>query len=684
MEGSGGQMVFDLMEFDAIIVGGGLAGLMQADILADDPLPNLRVAIIDPDPDSLSSKTFASWRLKTSPPHRYADCIENRWERFRITSTEGKKVVRDFGDYYYERIPGERLLLKIKHRLEKDSRFHQVVDSVTTINEKSDLGSSRKKAFVTTKSGQTFAAKHVFNSVTVQKPELLQYFLGFEIETEENYFDPHLVDLMDFRLEQVDEVRFVYILPFDRRRALVEFTVFAAQRISTEECESILRDYIARKLSLPNFRILKVESGAIPMTLEAASKFPPPELNSVIETIGGAAGMVKASTGYSFQRNLRHLTGSANTSYVHFRFQVYDALLLRIIRTKGEFISKIFLVLFSANSPSKIFAFLDERSSFREEIKIFFGLPWGPFLRGLVVFYPFIFAVSASIALHWTIGGVAGLIIPIIGLLTVGIGHGSLDHLLDPTARKPLEFYGLYLGSIAFFVLTWWIYPPLALGFFIFQSADHFGEANWIRAIKNSGYAPWCRVLAWMWGLFAATFGVFMHWQDASPIIQLILRDSVSVTGITLEAARWCGIWVFIAGLFAAGTLDRYERKALGRAVIGLPATLVLAASMLALPLLPGFFCFFAFWHGWDSIVAQRAANGWTAKQYISKSLRYTVASILGIGVIAWIYARSGDQNQLWQVVFLGVGALTASHAPAMKRFLKRKPPRFSAEAVYQ
>lgn len=684
MERSGDKMDADLMDFDVIIVGGGLAGLMQADILADDPSMDLRVAIIDPDPDSLSSKTFASWRLKTSKPHRYADCIANRWERFRITSTDGKKVVRDFGDYYYERIPGERLLIKIKQRLENDSRFHRVVDSVTTINEKSDVGSSRKKAFVTTKSGQTFAAKHVFNSVTAQKPELLQYFLGFELETEEDYFDPQLVDLMDFRLEQMGEVRFVYILPFDRRRALVEFTVFAAKRISAEECESILRDYIARKLSLPNFRILKVESGAIPMTLGAESKFPPTQVHSVIETIGSAAGMVKASTGYSFQRNLRHLTGSAKTSYGHFRFQVYDALLLRIIRTQGEFISKIFLVLFSANSPTKIFAFLDERSSFKGEIKIFFGLPWGPFLRSLVVFYPFIFAVSASIALHWTVGGVAGWIIPMIGLLTAGIGHGSLDHLLDPVARKPLEFYGLYLGSIALFVFIWWLYPPLALGFFLFQSADHFGEANWIRAIKNSGYAPWSRVLAWQWGLFAATFGVFMHWHEASPIIQLILRDSVSVTGITLEAARWCGILVFVAGLFAAGILDRYERKALGRSVIGLPATLVLAASMLALPLLPGFFCFFAFWHGWDSILTQRAANGWTARQYVSKSFRYTLASILGIGVIAWIYARSGDQNQLWEIVFLGVGALTASHAPAMKRFLKRKPPRFSAEAAYQ
>lgn len=684
MERSGDKMVSDLTDFDVIIVGGGLAGLMQADIIADDPSETLRVAIIDPEPDSLSSKTFASWRLKTSAPHRYSDCIENRWERFRITSTEGQTVALDFGDYYYERIPGDRLLSYIKERLHNDSRFHHVVDSVTTINETSNGQSTKNIAVVTTASGRRLKAKRIFNSVTVQKPELLQYFLGFELETESDYFDPKLVDLMDFRLEQQGEVRFVYILPFDRRRALVEFTVFAAQRINSEACESILREYIARKLSLPNFRILKVETGAIPMTLQAEPKFPPTRVHSVIETIGSAAGMVKASTGYSFQRNLRHLTGSAKTSYGHFRFQVYDALLLRIIRVNGEIISSIFLLLFSRNKPSKIFAFLDERSSFGGEIKIFFGLPWGPFLRSLIVFYPFIFAASASMILHRTVGGVAGWIIPIIGLLTAGIGHGSLDHLIDPeAARKPLGFYAIYLGSIALFILTWWIYPPLALGYFLCQSADHFGEGNWIRAIKNSGYAPWSRVVAWIWGLFAATFGVFMHWQQASPIIQLILRDSVSVTCVSFEAARWCGILVLVAGLCAAGTLDRYECKALGRSVMGLPATLVLAASILALPLLPGFFCFFAFWHGWDSILAQRAANGWTAKQYLSKSLRYTMTSILGIAVIALIYTRFGHQNQIWQIVFLGIGALTASHAPVMKRFLKRKPPRFSAEAAY-
>ena len=676
-------MVPNLTDFDVIIVGGGLAGLMQADILADDPSPDLRVAIIDPEPESLSSKTFASWRLKTSPPHRYSDCIENRWERFRITSTEGQPVIRDFGDYYYERIPGEILLSKIRHRLDADSRFKKIRDFVIDVVETTQASDHlAKTALVTTSSGQALSTKRVLNSVTVQKPEVLQYFLGFELETDSDYFDPQLVDLMDFRLKQADEVRFVYILPFSRRRALVEFTVFAAHRLSADECEALLRDYIAKQLCLTDFKIIKVESGAIPMTLSPESRFSPSHGDSVIDVIGGAASMVKPSTGYSFQRNLEYLTRPARKSYGHFRFQVYDALLLRIIQTNGAMISSIFVVLFSANSPSSIFAFLDEKSRFLGEIKIFFRLPWAPFIRGLVVYDPFIFAASASVILHWTVGGVFVWIIPIIGLLTFGIGHGSLDHLLDSKAHKPLKFYGVYLGSMAMFLLTWFIAPPLAFTFFLFQSADHFGEANWIRAIRNSQYAWRTRTLAWIWGLFAATFGVLIHWQEASPVVQLILRDSLSVKWLTADTARWCGVFIFAAGLGAAGLLDRYERKALGRSVNGLPATLMLGAFTAALPLLPGFFCFFAFWHGWDSITAQRAAKGWSLIEYAQKSLRYTLTSLMAIFLLVLIYATSKADNEIWQIIFVAVGALTAAHAPVMKRFLKRKPPRFLGEAV--
>lgn len=682
--------------FDVVIVGGGLAGMMHADFLADDTSPDLRVAIVDPDPDSLAGKTFAAWRLKSSLPHRYSGCVENRWGQFRITSpdgaTDGRQVVREFGEYCYERIPGERLMRTIRGRIDGDSRFQIIRDQVTAVV---DIhGESGHAARVTTASGMELSAKRVVNSVTTGNPEVLQYFLGFELETTTDHFEPDVVDLMDFRVDQEGDVRFVYILPFSRRQALVEFTVFSPNRIPDAECEKILRGYIEKHLKLRDFSVTKVESGAIPMTLHAEPRFPAPGMRSVMEVAGGAAGMVKPSTGYSFQRNLESIFESSfdsngdrqrlpsRTAYRQFRFEVYDALLLRIIQANGAMIARIFPVLFSANKPSQIFSFLDQKSGFFEEIRIFYRLPWAPFLASLVILYPFLFAASASAILYYTVGGASVWVIPVIGLLTAGIGHGSLDHLLDSRSHDPLRFYGRYLGSMAGFLFVWFVFPPLALGFFLFQSADHFGEANWIRAIRNSGHAAWTRTLAWIWGLFAAIFGVLVHWTEASPVLQLILQDSVSVASWDAVIARQAGFALFGAASLAAWVLDRYERKALGRAVCGLPATVLLGVSMLALPLLPGFFCFFAFWHGWDSIVAQRAGTGWTSTEYALRAVRYTFVSLLGIFLLILAGAAWGDFNRIWQILFVMIGALTAAHAPVMKRFLKRKPPRFMSGAA--
>ncbi|NBQ52301.1 MAG: hypothetical protein EBU49_01795 [Proteobacteria bacterium] len=223
MERTGDGMVVAVSNFDVVIVGGGLAGLLHADMLADDPSTDLRVAIIDPDPDSMASKTFASWRLKSSLPHRYSNCVENRWARFRVTSCAGERIVREFGDYCYERIPGERLRDTIRLRLDADSRFQFVRDSVVEITEGTEPASAVQTARVVGASGRVFSASRVLSSVTVGKPEVLQYFLGFEVETGSDHFDPDVVDLMDFRVAQKGDVRFVYVLPFSRRHALVEF-----------------------------------------------------------------------------------------------------------------------------------------------------------------------------------------------------------------------------------------------------------------------------------------------------------------------------------------------------------------------------------------------------------------------------------------------------------------------------
>jgi hypothetical protein len=58
-----------IRHFDIAIVGGGLSGLITADLPSENQDQNLAIAIIDPDPSKMKEKTLSSWvKKKGSPP----------------------------------------------------------------------------------------------------------------------------------------------------------------------------------------------------------------------------------------------------------------------------------------------------------------------------------------------------------------------------------------------------------------------------------------------------------------------------------------------------------------------------------------------------------------------------------------------------------------------------------------
>jgi lycopene beta-cyclase len=223
---------------------------------------------------------------------------------------------------------------------------------------------------------------------------LAQHFVGWEIETNRDVFDPAIATLFDFRTPQHGQMRFQYILPRSRRQALVEFTLFSANLLEPESYTTELRRYLREEHGLKeaDYRITFTESGVIPMTdhpLPAHAVGCP----RVVQ-IGSRGGASKPSTGFTFrriqQRTAAIVEALAQTGVPHVpdaqwarRFRLYDAMLLDVISTHGDRAAAIFAQLFRQNPPARLLAFLNEDTSFGAELAVMNSVPWAPFLAAL-------------------------------------------------------------------------------------------------------------------------------------------------------------------------------------------------------------------------------------------------------------------------------------------------------------
>ena len=239
---------------------------------------------------------------------------------------------------------------------------------------------------------EKYTANYVFDSIVRKFPEedkffVWQHFLGWEIEVSSGDFDPDIATFMDFRIEQKGEVRFVYVLPWTKNRALVEATLFSKNICESDVYEEILMDYMSSYLPHMQYKVLEKEIGAIPMTTMPFSKG-----SKRVIPIGTNNGTVKPSSGYAFVRIqeecdelIRRIDKGVYKRVKRSRkFKAYDRTLLNVILTDKVSGQSAFGEMFRNNDPTKILKFLNEKTSLIEEAGFFKTLPIWPFTRAFV------------------------------------------------------------------------------------------------------------------------------------------------------------------------------------------------------------------------------------------------------------------------------------------------------------
>ena len=374
--------------FEFIFVGGGAAGLSLAVHLANSPLKNRRILIIDRDRKQTNDRTWCFWSQR---PTLFDSVAYRVWQQIEFISPRYQQIY-SLAPYHYQMIRGIDFYQYTRELLGQFDNIHFLNAAVE------DVIDTDQTARVVA-DGQTYTADWVFNSLYLPgqiQPDparyhfLKQHFKGWEIETERDVFNPNLPRMFDFRVPQQDEMRFVYILPFNPRRALVEFTLFSANLLEDSQYDAVLRGYITHTLGLKDFQIIQVENGVIPMTDQPF----PRRTGTRVLNIGTRGGRVKPSSGYAFLRIQRDSAAILQSLLQHghpfaieespARYRLYDSILLQILYRQGGLSESIFTALFTNNPIQRVFRFLDEEAPLLENIALMSSLPTRPFLRALL------------------------------------------------------------------------------------------------------------------------------------------------------------------------------------------------------------------------------------------------------------------------------------------------------------
>lgn len=366
--------------YDYIICGGGMAGLSLAYQLSLSKLSNRKILIIDPEKKTKNDRTWAFWENSTSP---FESILAKNWKNVIIVNSAGQKKIYPLKSYSYKLIRGIDFYTFVNEHLKQ---FSNITFHYGTVHKTEEIANEIK---VFTSDNKKFSANYIFDStfklnLTDKKNlNLLQHFKGLVLESETEIFKEDAPEMMNFSIEQKpNEGRFMYILPFSKTKALVEFTVFSENLLDEKEYSSELEIYLKRNYKNNLFKISEEEFGVIPMSDVSIVEYP----SKRHIRIGTSGGYTNPATGYTFAKTQKRLkkmieqmekTGSPIliSHWFDKRHSLYASTLLNVIKKNRHQMADTFDRFFSNNDIERVFRFLDKESSFWDELKIMWSTP---------------------------------------------------------------------------------------------------------------------------------------------------------------------------------------------------------------------------------------------------------------------------------------------------------------------
>ncbi len=255
------------------------------------------------------------------------------------------------------------------------------------------------------------------------------------------------------------------------------------------------------------------------------------------------------------------------------------------------------------------------------------------------------------------------LIISLLLILSIGISHGSLDHIKGKKLLKVLGFKSssvFYLGYI-FVVLTtifiWLLFPKFLLLLFLIVASFHFGKEDSEFISKNKNF----ELIYFLKGSLVIVAPLLFHKNETLSIFKSLNFD---ISGNILIYNEILYSFIFLS--FISNIILSLNKSFDTKSLLLMDFLSLIILNYFLNPIL-AFTFYFCFLHSIrHSISLIQEININLIKglpKFIKKAAPLTIITIISYLIALYFLNNSNDLNEsIYKVIFIGLASLTFPH----------------------
>ena len=320
---------------------------------------------IDKNINTPRNNFFAFWMTDWMSP--FKNLVKNQWIKWEFYYQQQKII--------HESIVSPYCVIRYqdwkKFCLEESDNISFKENNVNKIEKKDDFFE------ITLDNKEKIYSKKIYDSrsVAMERDGLKQHFIGNIISVKEAHQIKN-ARLMDFRVTQDQGLHFIYLLPLDDKRLLVESTVFSKFLLDSSWYQNQISTYIKNNLGIEKYEIIDYEQGILPMF----------EINSQNKDnyiqIGAKGGATKISSGYAFSFFLKQLL-SEKSDYHSYWNKWMDKIFVKYLENNSKS-DEIFMKMAERLNGEEFGSFMMGNAKFSTKLKTVFAMPKIGFLKSFM------------------------------------------------------------------------------------------------------------------------------------------------------------------------------------------------------------------------------------------------------------------------------------------------------------